>query len=92
MQEKVTSGSAEAELPAHEDRSLWLALIPLLVLFALLGLNVAVYGNDALSGANQTALIVAAATAAAISMRLGVGWAVIQEMMLENIRERRQPF
>jgi NhaC family Na+:H+ antiporter len=86
MQEKVTSGSAEAELPAHEDRSLWLALIPLLVLFALLGLNVAVYGNDALSGANQTALIVAAATAAAISMRLGVGWAVIQEMMLENIR------
>ena len=86
MQEKVTSGSAEAEIPAHEDRSLWLALIPLLVLFALLGLNVAVYGNDALSGANQTALIVAAATAAAISMRLGVGWAVIQEMMLENIR------
>jgi NhaC family Na+:H+ antiporter len=86
MQEKVTSGSAEAELPAHEERSLWLALIPLLVLFALLGLNVAVYGNDALSGANQTALIVAAATAAAISMRLGVGWAVIQEMMLENIR------
>ena len=86
MQEKVTSGSAEAELPAHEERSLWLALVPLATLFALLGLNVALYGDDSLSGANQTALIVAAAIAAAISMRLGVGWAVIQEMMLENIR------
>ena len=86
MQEKVTSGSAEAELPAHEERSLWLALVPLAALFALLGLNVALYGDDSLSGANQTALIVAAAIAAAISMRLGVGWAVIQEMMLENIR------
>jgi NhaC family Na+:H+ antiporter len=86
MQEKVTSGSAEAELPAHEERSLWLALVPLAALFALLGLNVALYGDDSLSGANQTALIIAAAIAAAISMRLGVGWAVIQEMMLENIR------
>lgn len=86
MQEKVTSGSAEADTPTQVDRSLWLALVPLLALFALLGWNVAVYGDDSLSGANQTALIIAAAIAAAISMRLGVGWAVIQEMMLENIR------
>jgi len=86
MQEKVTSGSAEADSLAQEDRSLWLAIVPLLVLFALLGWNVAVYGDDSLSGANQTALIIAAAVAAAISLRLGVGWAMIQEMMLENIR------
>lgn len=86
MQEKVTSGSAEADTATEVDRSLWLAMVPLLALFALLGLNVAVYGDDSLSGANQTALIIAAAIAAAISMRLGVGWAVIQEMMLENIR------
>lgn len=86
MQEKETSGAAEADSPVHVDRSLWLALVPLLALFALLGWNVAVYGDDSLSGANQTALIIAAAIAAAISMRLGVGWAVIQEMMLENIR------
>ncbi len=86
MQDNETPDTAAADAPAQEQRSLWLALVPLVVLFALLGYNVAVYGDDSLSGANQTALILAAAVAAAISLRLGTRWDVIQEVILENIR------
>lgn len=88
MQEDVTQGLDQGPLtqPEHADRSLLLALVPLLALFALLGLNVALYGDDSLSGANQTSLIIAAALAAAISLFLGVPWVDIQEKMLENIR------
>ena len=88
MQENVTQGPAQENSvrEEHAERSLVLALIPLLALFALLGLNVALYGDDSLSGANQTALIIAAALAAAISLFLGVPWADIQEKILENIR------
>jgi len=86
MQEKVTPVAAETAAPVQEQRSLWLALVPLAVLFVLLGYNVAVYGDNSLGGANQTALIIAAAVAAAISLRLGTRWEVIQETILENIR------
>ncbi len=86
MQENVTPGAAETDAPVQEQRSLWLALLPLAVLFVLLGYNVAIYGDESVSGANQTALIIAAAVAAAISLRLGTRWEVIQEVILENIR------
>ncbi len=86
MQDKETAGAAVTDAAAQQERALWLALVPLLVLFVLPGYNVAVYGDDSLSGANQTALILAAAVAAAISLRLGTRWEVIQETILENIR------
>ena len=88
MHENVTQDLEQGPLerPEHADRSLLLALVPLFALFALLGLNVALYGDDSLSGANQTALIIAAALAAGISLFLGVPWVDIQEKMLENIR------
>lgn len=88
MQENVTQDlePGPLEKSEHADRSLLLALVPLLALFALLGLNVALYGDDSLSGANQTALILAAALAGGISLFLGVPWVDIQEKMLENIR------
>ncbi|MGJ8689691.1 MAG: Na+/H+ antiporter NhaC [Gammaproteobacteria bacterium] len=88
MQESTTqsTGRSEGEDEVHADRSLWLALVPLFVLFALLGLNVALYGDDSLSGANQTALIIAAAVAGGIGLYLKVPWHDIQEKMLENIR------
>lgn len=86
MQEDVTQALGPLSKPEHVDRPLLLALVPLLALFALLGLNVALYGDDSLSGANQTALIIAAALAAGISLFLGVPWVDIQEKILENIR------
>ncbi len=66
--------------------SLFLSVIPLLVLFALLGYNVAVYGDDSLSGANQSALIIAAALAAALGLARGEAWTDIQDKIIDNIK------
>jgi NhaC family Na+:H+ antiporter len=66
--------------------SLTLALIPLLILFALLAYNVYVYGDDSLSGANQTALIIAAAVAAGMGMFSGIPWSQVQDRILDNIK------
>ena len=45
------------------------ALIPIIVLIILLTINVVVLGVDAISGANQIALLLAAAVAGVISFR-----------------------
>jgi len=66
--------------------SLTLAIIPLLILFALLAYNVYVYGDDSLSGANQTALIIAAAVAAGMGMFAGIPWSQVQSRILDNIK------
>lgn len=66
--------------------SLSLSLVPLLVLFTLLGLNVYLYGDASLAGANQTALILAAALAAGLAMYRGMSWEQILESILDNIR------
>lgn len=87
-----TPSQQSAHLAIHEEStieehpSLALSIIPLLLLFSLLGLNVALYGDDSLSGANQTALIIAAALAAAMGMSKGVKWPYILEKILDNIR------
>lgn len=65
---------------------LWLALTPLLVLFILLGYNVAIYGDESLGGANQAALILAAALAAGLGTLRGASWPHIQERITDNIR------
>ncbi len=47
--------------------SLLVSLLPILFLTVLLSLNVYYYGDDSLSGANQIALVLAAAFCALIS-------------------------
>ncbi|MDO9519694.1 MAG: Na+/H+ antiporter NhaC [Pseudohongiella sp.] len=66
--------------------SLLTSVIPLLLLFALLAYNVYMYGDDSVSGANQTALILSAAFAAIIGLSRGLSWSSIQENVLENIK------
>jgi len=55
---------------ATKEPSLFLALLPIICLVALLVLNVAFYGDMATSGANQIALILAAAIAAIVGISL----------------------
>lgn len=61
------------------------ALIPIVVLIFLLAINVVLLGTDATSGPNQIGLLLAAAVAGIISIRLGYTWNEIQKSMLKSI-------
>lgn len=65
--------------------SLLLALIPIAVLITLLTINVLVLGSDAISGANQIALLLASGIAGIISFRLGYSWEEIEGSIVKSI-------
>ncbi len=54
----------------HSSIPLWTALVPIVVLIGLLVLNVRLYGDSATYGANQIALLLAAAVAALLGLTL----------------------
>lgn len=60
-------------------------LLPVVLLVALLALNVLVFGDDALSGANQLILMFAAAVAGAIAMLNGNTWEELQTGIVRSI-------
>lgn len=62
------------------------ALIPIAVLVTLLGLNVYFYEDNATYGPNQIALILAAAIACIIGLRLNFRWEEIQAGMVKSIK------
>ena len=62
--------------------TLYIALLPILILIALLSMNVFYYGDDSLSGANQMALILSGAFCAILSLIQGTSW----EILLDGIK------
>ena len=62
---------------------LWSALLPVLVLIALLAINVYLYGGDSSYGPNQIALLIAAAVAATMGWMLSVS----TTRMLDGIKK-----
>ncbi len=61
------------------------SLLPLAVLILLLTLNVKFFRDDTLSGANQIALILAAAVAGVIAVSLGHKWLDIRDKVIKGI-------
>ena len=61
------------------------AFIPIVCLIFLLSLNVFIYGEDTLSGANQIALLLAAAIAGIIAIRLRLTWPAILSQIVTSI-------
>jgi NhaC family Na+:H+ antiporter len=61
------------------------ALLPVLVLIALLAGSVFLFGDGSSSGPNQLALILAAMVGAIIGMRLGYGWREIEKGIVHGI-------
>ncbi|RMG19477.1 MAG: Na+/H+ antiporter NhaC [Bacteroidetes bacterium] len=59
---------------AKRKASLLEALLPVIFLIILLGINVMIYGDNSLGGANQITLLLAAAVAAIVAVRLGYSW------------------
>jgi NhaC family Na+:H+ antiporter len=66
------------------ESSLFEALLPILILIVLLTLNVFLF-EDTLSGANQIALLTAAAIAGVVAHRLGLKWGKIREKIVTTI-------
>ena len=60
------------KLPSPVAPSLWAALLPIVVLIALLGINVYIYSDNATSGPNQIALLLGAAVAALVGWSLKI--------------------
>lgn len=66
------------------EASLFIALLPILILIGLLTANVLLF-EDTLSGANQVALLIAAAIAGVIAFRLGFDWEAVKNKVVSTI-------
>lgn len=62
-----------------------LAILPILFLIILLAYNVFLYGDNSLAGANQLALLIAAATASIIGIKFGSTWKIILSGITKSI-------
>lgn len=69
----------------RKQPSFLLALVPIVVLIILLTINVIVLGSNAISGANQIALLLASGVAGIISYRLGYTWEEIEVSIVKSI-------
>ena len=66
--------------------SVWLALIPLIVLVGMLALVIKVFGSDAIEGGSQIALLVSSSVAALIAVTVcGYKWSTLERAITENI-------
>ena len=70
----------------NKELGIWEALIPLLILIALLATNVIVFGDDALSGSNQFVLLLGAAAAAIIGYFNNVSYTRMIDEVAENFK------
>ncbi len=71
-------------MTGKKEASLFMALLPILILIALLTFNVLLF-DDTLAGANQIALMMAAAIAGVIAFKLGFGWDKISNKIVSTI-------
>ena len=66
---------------------LWIAIIPLVVLVAVLALVIKCFGADAIMGGSQVALLFAAAVAAVLAIFIcGYKWQALEDAIIDNIR------
>jgi len=70
----------------HSKPTFWEAIVPIIVLVGLLYYNVLIYGDEALGGANQFVLILAAGIAAIIGMRRGYTWDDLLKGIVNSIQ------
>lgn len=65
--------------------TIWLALIPLVVLLVLLATGVKVFGDSASSGPNQISLFLSAAVACLVGLYLGIPWSKLEQALVDGI-------
>ena len=69
----------------YKRPTLWAAFLPIVALIGLLALNVYIYRDNATSGPNQIALILAAAVAGLVGWRLGVPFERMQNGIAKSL-------
>lgn len=67
------------------EPTLFEAFIPVVFLIILLSINVGIFGNEALAGSNQIVLILSAAVATLVAVRLGYQWNEVQDGIVRSI-------
>ncbi len=72
------------------EPSLIMALLPVVLLIFLLSLNVILYGDNATSGANQTALLLSGTFATFLALYLGKRWSNIRTAIIKGITNTMQ--
>ncbi|MDC0008143.1 Na+/H+ antiporter NhaC [bacterium] len=70
----------------NKELSIWEALLPVIILVAMLAYNVFVFGDDALSGSNQFILLLGGAVAAIVGYFNKVSYATMMAEVAENVK------
>lgn len=68
-----------------KEPSLLLSLLPIFILIILLASNVVLYGGDSSYGPNQISLLIAAAFAGILALRLGYDWNELEDGIVKSI-------
>lgn len=76
----------DTKIIRNKELSITEALIPVAALIAMLGYNVSVYGDEALSGSNQFVLLLGAAVAAIVGFLNKVSFEKMMEEVAQNIK------
>jgi NhaC family Na+:H+ antiporter len=76
----------DTNIKRNKELSITEALIPVAALIAMLGYNVAVYGDEALSGSNQFVLLLGAAVAAIVGFFNKVSFEKMMGEVADNIK------
>ena len=72
-------------MTTKREPSLVESFIPIIFLILLLVVNVGIFGSEALGGSNQIVLILSAAVAAVVAIRVGFKWEEIQNGIVKSI-------
>jgi NhaC family Na+:H+ antiporter len=76
----------DTKIIKNKKLSITEALIPVVALIAMLGYNVSVYGDEALSGSNQFVLLLGASVAAIVGFLNKVSFNKMMEEVADNIK------
>ncbi len=76
----------DTHINRNKELNIWEALIPVFALVAMLGYNVYIFGDDALSGSNQFILLMGAAVAAIVGILNKVSFQKMIDEVAENIK------
>ena len=69
----------------YQKPTLFQAFIPIIFLIVVLFINVRIFGDASLDGSNQIILILSAAVASLVALKLGMKWQAIQNGIVKSI-------